>query len=121
MFGVYIFIHGHLTPGGGFQGGVVIASGFLLLLMADTGFRFSHQVIEWLEAISGMSYVIMGLAGLMLLGANHFLDPRWLEAGRWGKLFSSGAVPIIYSLIGLKVGAEMSGLLDSMQTDGEAE
>ena len=35
VFGAYIFVHGHLTPGGGFQGGAIVASAVLLLLLAD--------------------------------------------------------------------------------------
>jgi len=118
LFGIYIFTHGHLTPGGGFPGGVVMASAFLLLLMANEQFGFSHGVINLTESVSGIGYVLIGLTGLLLLGLNHFLDPRWLNLGQWGKLFSTGAVPLIYSFIGLKVGAEMSSLLDSLQHDG---
>jgi multicomponent Na+:H+ antiporter subunit B len=118
LFGIYIFIHGHLTPGGGFPGGVVMASAFLLLLMAYEDFSFSHGIINITESLSGVAYVLIGLAGLVLLGLNHFLDPRWLSLGQWGKLFSTGAVPLIYSFIGLKVGSEMSGMLDSLQNDG---
>ncbi len=121
LFGIYIFTHGHLTPGGGFPGGVVLASAFLLLLMAQEHFTFSHSVIQFTESLSGIAYVFIGLAGLLLLGLNHFLDPRWLNLGQWGKLFSAGAVPLIYSFIGLKVGSEMSGMLDSLQSDGGDE
>jgi len=38
IFGTYIFIHGHLTPGGGFQGGAIIASGFLLIYLGPPAF-----------------------------------------------------------------------------------
>lgn len=121
LFGIYIFTHGHLTPGGGFPGGVVLASGFLLMLMAQEHFTFSHSIIQFTESLSGIAYVLIGLAGLLLLGLNHFLDPRWLNLGQWGKLFSAGAVPLIYSFIGLKVGSEMSSMLDSLQSDGGDE
>lgn len=118
LLGVYIFVHGHLTPGGGFQGGVVVASAFLLLLMAYEHFSFSHNAINIVESISGIGYVLIGLTGLLLLGIHHFLDPRWMNSGVWNKVFSTGAVPLIYSLIGLKVGSEMSSMLDSLQSDG---
>ena len=121
LFGVYIFIHGHLTPGGGFQRGVVIASGILLLTMANIDFKFSHTLIHWAESLSGFSYVLVGLLGLVLLGANSFLDPRFLPAGNWLGLFSAGAVPVIYSFIGLKVGSELSSVIDSLQDGGSEE
>jgi len=119
LFGIYIFSHGHLSPGGGFQGGVVIASGILLMVLACNEFHISHAVLHWLETLSGVAYVGLGLLGLVLIGFNSFLDPRYLPAGKWLSLFSAGAVPLIYSFIGLKVGSELSSIINSMQTGGE--
>jgi multicomponent Na+:H+ antiporter subunit B len=51
-----------------------------------------------------------------VLGAG-FLDNRILPLGEFGTLFSAGAIPIIYSLVGLKVGAELSGILDNLRSD----
>ena len=113
LFGVYIFLHGHLTPGGGFQGGVVLASAFLLLLLSNINFTFNHTVLHWVESLSGAFYVLLGLLGLLLLGS--FLNPRFLPLGTLGKLFSAGAIPLIYSFVGLKVGSELSNVLDSMR------
>lgn len=118
MFGIYIFAHGHLTPGGGFPGGVVMACAFLLLLMANENFAFSHGLLNLTETISGIGYVIIGVLGLLLIGFHHFLDPRVFSMGQYGKLLSAGAIPIIYSLIGIKVGSEMSSLMDSIRHDG---
>ncbi|MBW6514135.1 MAG: sodium:proton antiporter [Candidatus Syntrophosphaera sp.] len=118
ILGIYIFTHGHLSPGGGFQGGVVIASGILLIFLAETEFRLSHLLLHLSESLSGIVYVLLGLLGLLLLGANHYLDPRYLLAGRYLALFSAGAVPIIYSLIGVKVGSELASVLSSIQDDG---
>ncbi len=113
LFGVFIFLHGHLTPGGGFQGGVILASAFLLLLLSNTSFQFNHSLLHWIESLSGAIYVLLGLLGLIILGS--FLDPRFLPMGRLGKLISGGAIPLIYSFIGLKVGSELSNVLDSMR------
>ncbi len=118
VFGIYIFSHGHLSPGGGFQGGVVVASAFLLLTLAYPDFHFSHRLIHWLESLSGLSYVLIGILGLILLGVNSFLDPRILPAGQWLSLFSGGAVPLIYSIIGIKVGAELSSVIDALSCGG---
>jgi len=113
LYGVYIFLHGHLTPGGGFQGGVVIATGFLLLLLSGSVDSFNHTVMSLVESLSGFAYVAVALAGL--IWAAGFLDPRFLPQGDFGRLFSAGAIPVIYSLIGLKVGAELLGILDAMR------
>ncbi len=112
LLGVYVFVNGHLTPGGGFQGGAIIASGSLLLLLADPMKHFSHKLIATLESIAGVAYVVVGLLGLVLAGG--FLDNRFLPIGTLGALFSAGAIPVIYSLIGLKVGAELSSMLANL-------
>ena len=117
MFGVYVFIHGHLTPGGGFQGGVIIASGVLLLMLSDVSIKLNHLVLDSVESLSGAFYVSIGLLGLFL--AAGFLDSRFLPLGRYGALFSAGAIPLIYSFIGLKVGSELTGILDNMTTGNE--
>ena len=114
LAGIYIFLHGHLTPGGGFQGGVFITTAFLLLLLADTNLHFNHNLLTFVESISGAVYVFIGFVGLILIGINGFLDPSILPLGKLGKLFSSGAIPLIYSLIGLKVGSELTTILDKM-------
>ena len=109
LFGVYVFANGHLTPGGGFQGGAIIATGFLLLLMANPQAEFRHGLLNSVESISGITYVVIGILGAVIgLG---FLDNRFMPLGELGSLFSAGAIPVIYSFIGLKVGAELSNIL----------
>jgi len=109
LLGVYVFVNGHLTPGGGFQGGAIIASGVLLMLLSEPGRHFAHGVIAGVESLAGVFYVAIGLLGLVLAGG--FLDNRFLPTGELGALFSAGAIPLIYSLIGLKVGAEFASML----------
>ncbi|MCD6181226.1 MAG: Na(+)/H(+) antiporter subunit B [Candidatus Cloacimonetes bacterium] len=111
LFGVYIFMHGHLTPGGGFQGGVVIASGILFMMLINQD--WSHNVFLFLESFSGFFYVTIGALGIVLAGG--FLDNRILPLGTFGTIFSAGAIPLIYSLIGLKVGTELVGILHAMR------
>lgn len=115
VFGVYIFTHGHLTPGGGFQGGVVIASALLLVVLADVSASVNHLLLSATESLSGFFYAALGVAGLVL-GAG-ILDNRILPAGAYGTLFSAGAIPVIYSFIGLKVGTELTGVLLTMGED----
>lgn len=112
MVGVYIFINGHLTPGGGFQGGAVIASGVLLMLMSNPKFGVSHKVISVVESISGVAFVLIGVLGLVLAGG--FLDNHLLPLGKLGDLFSAGVIPVIYTFVGLKVGAELSNILGTI-------
>lgn len=113
LFGVYIFINGHLTPGGGFQGGAVIASALLLFMLARPNDSISHKLLMKVESLSGFTYVVLGLLGVILAGG--FLDNRVLPLGEFGSLFSAGLIPLIYILIGLKVGSELGSLLQKFR------
>lgn len=109
LLGVYVFVNGHLTPGGGFQGGAILASAILLLLLSDPLRIMSIRLITVIESASGLVFVVLGVLGILLAGG--FLDNRILPVGELGTMFSAGAIPVIYSLVGLKVGAEFSSML----------
>lgn len=113
LFGIYVFIHGHLTPGGGFQGGVIITSGIVLLMLSNISLKLNHLILSLVESLSGLSYVIMGILGIVL--AAGFLDNSFISLGKFGTLFSAGAIPIIYSLIGFKVGSELTGIVENLR------
>ena len=122
LFGVYIFINGHLTPGGGFQGGAIIASAVVLSVLADPNKKTGHTILSVIESLSGLTYVVLGAAGAVL-SINGFLDNRILPLGEYGTLVSAGLIPLIYSLVGLKVGSELSSVVISFkgETKGESE
>jgi len=108
LFGTYIVLHGHLTPGGGFQGGVVLAAAFFVSFLARPAKRPGHTGIVLIEALAGAAFIGIGLAGL--LGGGAFLQPM-LDKGTLGQIVSAGSLPLLYLAVGLKVGAELSGLL----------
>ncbi|SHH18138.1 Na(+)/H(+) antiporter subunit B [Thermosipho atlanticus] len=114
LFGAYVFIHGHLTPGGGFPGGTIIAAGILLLYLSSEEFNLS-KTSKFVEGFAGSLYIILGLVGLAVGGI--FLV-NFLPTGVIGTLFSAGIVPIVYILIGFKVGAELSGVIADMYREG---
>jgi len=116
MFGAYIFVHGHLTPGGGFPGGTIIAMASLLLYLSDEKFFLSKASTGALEGSMGGTYVIIGLLGLAIGG--YFLY-NFLPNGVVGNLVSAGIVPLVYVAIGLKVGAELSGLVTDLHSEKE--
>lgn len=111
LFGVYIIVHGHLSPGGGFQGGVVIASAFLLLFLANPNMNLKHSILSFGESISGVSYVLVGIIGLLklnILFGNFLPHP----ISQIGDLVSGGIIPIIYIIVGIKVGSEMTVIIE---------
>ena len=113
LFGIYVMIYGHLSPGGGFQGGVIIASAVLLLLISHKGFEIPHVVIVALETFAGVSYVLIGLIGLIVLDTflGNFLPH---DISQMGLLISGGIIPLIYIIVGIKVGSEMSMIVQNL-------
>ena len=109
LLGIYVFVHGHLTPGGGFQGGAIIATGFLLMLITYKHFETNHNVMVWLESLAGLAFVAVGLYGLFAYGS--FLQNTH-SVGTLNDLISGGLIPLIYIFIGIKVGTELTNILD---------
>ncbi len=110
IFAGYIIMNGHLSAGGGFQGGAVIASGVLLTLLAFPQYRPNVEFLSIAESIAGTLFVLAGIAGLMVAGG--FLDNRILPLGEFGAFFSSGAIPLLSVCLGIKVGCELSVILE---------
>lgn len=110
VFGIYLVLYGHLTPGGGFPGGVIIACAFVLITLAK-GERsamkiFSKNVAKELDSIGALIFLVLGLIGLVAF--NSFLE-NFISttANAYGDLFSGGIIPMINIGIGLKVGASL--------------
>jgi multicomponent Na+:H+ antiporter subunit B len=120
LFGIYIMVYGHLSPGGGFQGGVIVASGFLLLLISHQDFELSHRIVEIFETLAGVSYVLIGLIGLWILDSflGNFIPHN---ISQMGMLISGGIIPLIYIIVGVKVGSEMSMIVQNLLKRGDDE
>lgn len=115
LFGVYIVIHGHLTPGGGFPGGVIIAASVVMLLLAY-GFEQAQQTVNVLQAevaesIGGLILVGLGLLGIIISIA--FLK-NFLPLGNLGELFSAGDLPVLNIGVSIKVAAGLITIFYAM-------
>jgi multicomponent Na+:H+ antiporter subunit B len=110
IFAAYIIMNGHISAGGGFQGGAVIASGVLLLLLANPEQQLDLQSLSITESLAGVLFVLVGVAGLFIAGG--FLDNRIFPLGQFGAFISAGAIPLLSMLLGIKVGCELSVILD---------
>jgi len=114
VFGFYVIMHGHLTPGGGFQGGAVVASAFALLLVAfgaaGVKGRLDKHLLQTLEEIGALAFLGLAFAGVgtvffynllansgSLFGASVALGPNA------GVLNTGGLVPLMNWAVGLKV------------------
>ena len=114
LFGAYVIMNGHLSAGGGFQGGAVVASGVVLLMLALPASRLHQGFLSVTESLAGVLYVSIGILGLVFAGG--FLDSHVLPPGDFGTLFSAGAIPLISTLLGIKVGAELSVVIDRFRS-----
>jgi len=109
LYGVYIILHGHLTPGGGFAGGVIVAGSFILLILAY-GSDFLNLVREekgstMYENLAILIFLFLGLTG-MLAGARIFFV-NWLPHGTPGELVSAGFLPLYNIFVGIEVAASI--------------
>ncbi|HEY2653470.1 MAG TPA: MnhB domain-containing protein [Solirubrobacteraceae bacterium] len=102
--GIYIVVHGQLTPGGGFQGGVILAAGPLAVFLAGRYLRMRvvapHTLVEIGEAAGALGYALVGLSGLVLAGV-FFKD--FLPLGISGHLLSGGQLDVASTAVGLEV------------------
>jgi len=105
LYGIYIVLHGHLTPGGGFPGGVIIALSFIHLMLAfgkDTALKKLNRVRASLfESLGAIMFLSVALLGF--LGGYFFLN--FIKKGESFNLFSAGIIPICNIAICFKVGA----------------
>lgn len=106
LYGVYIISHGHISPGGGFAGGVIIALSFILIMLAfgkeAAVKKFSTSLASILESIGAIMFLAIALAGFA--GGYFFLN-FFKEKGEPFSLFSAGIIPLCNIAISLKVGA----------------
>ncbi|OIO80916.1 MAG: hypothetical protein COW11_01600 [Candidatus Omnitrophica bacterium CG12_big_fil_rev_8_21_14_0_65_43_15] len=104
LFGIYIVLHGHISPGGGFAGGVIIALSFVHLMLAfgkDVASRkLSKNIASNLEAVGALMFLLIAVAGFF--GGSFFVNI--LEKGTPFKLFSAGTMLLNNVAISLKVG-----------------
>jgi multicomponent Na+:H+ antiporter subunit B len=104
VLGAYIVTHGTLTPGGGFQGGVVLGAA---LIMAFLGGRYlvvrlvaPHALVEVGEAAGAAGYAFIGIGGLVFAGV---FFRNFIALGTPGQLLSAGTMPLSNIAVGLEV------------------
>ena len=115
-YGAMTILGGHITPGGGFQGGAMMASGAILCILAyglkDNPFNLSHERMSIIESCGALAYIGLGLCGLLTggsflynLGTNIYgLVPSGLaNMFNFPDALHAGIIPYLNITIGLKV------------------
>ncbi|MBC8384918.1 MAG: hypothetical protein H8E57_05320 [Candidatus Cloacimonetes bacterium] len=111
LFGLYIIAHGHLSPGGGFCGGVITASSFILLILANgsilPALRKEEGNLEFLESSAILGFLILAGIGLLISGTTVFFS-NFISQGKIGELMSAGFIPLENIVVGAEVCAAVS-------------
>ncbi|MEV0091209.1 MnhB domain-containing protein [Streptomyces sp. NPDC050738] len=113
LVGLYVVAHGQLSPGGGFQGGVVLATAVHLLYIG-VDYRALERIrplglYEVGDAVAEGAYVVIGVAGL--IGGSAFLANTLLPYGTFNTLASGGFVPLLNAAVGMEVACAVVVLL----------
>ncbi len=105
LYGIYIVLHGHLTPGGGFAGGVIIALSFIHLMLAfgkDLALKkMSRSTASFFESFGALMFVAISLLGFV---CGYFFF-NFIGKGEPFAFFSAGTIPLSNIAICFKVGA----------------
>ena len=114
MYGVYVIMHGHLSPGGGFAGGMILGMSMVLYMLVfglDSCLRkVPHRLSTVMESAGTLWYGAIGLVGI-LRGTNFLMNKgAGIPLGTPGQLFSSGLIVIITIGVGIKVASTMLSL-----------
>ena len=126
MLGIYIVTHGHVTPGGGFQGGVILAAALILVSLAGRHLAMRRvrptPLVEVADAGGAAGFVLIGMGGL--IAGSEFLY-NFLPLGEAGTLLSAGMIPLLNISVGLEVAGAfvllISEFLDQQFVEGRDE
>ena len=104
MFGVYVILNGHISPGGGFSGGAIMGAGLILYLNAF-GFKRTERFFTFttfkIVSCVALSFYALSKAYSFFTGANHL--PSIITTGTPGMIFSAGLIPYLNIAVGLVV------------------
>lgn len=118
VYGIFIVMHGHVSPGGGFSGGSVIGASLILFTLAysyeDAAKKMPHSVGKVIESSAVLWYATMGLVGI-IMGGNLFENKSaGFYMGDLSYLFNAGMIPLITLGVGMKVASTMITLFHTI-------
>lgn len=104
LFGVTVVLHGTVTPGGGFQGGAIAASSFVLIYLGE-GYTVWRRILhsQALVAVEGFGGLAFMLAMALPLAFGYAAAQNVLPLGTWKDLYSGGLMVIVNVAIGVAV------------------
>ncbi len=118
IYGVFIILHGHVSPGGGFSGGAILGTSLILYTLVfgveKAQKKFSHKVSDIAESGGILWFILIGLVGIFVTG--YFLTNinAGFPIGEPGLLLSAGMIPLLMIGIGIKVASTMITLFHTV-------
>jgi multicomponent Na+:H+ antiporter subunit B len=111
VYGAYVVLHAQLTPGGGFQGGVIIFAALLLIYLGD-GYAPWRRLVRSAHLDSGeaLGAGIYAFAGLAPLAVGAVYLQNVVPLGRVGSILSGGLIPIVNLGVGIAVAAGFTSI-----------
>lgn len=127
ILGFYVILHGNISPGGGFQGGVLVAGAVLMLYLGHglQGVRsaLNAELLHKGEAVGALIYVAFATIGIFF-GYTFCRNVLW-DSGNIGDLWSSGTIGLMNYAVGFKVlcgiGFLLMLMLGLLATDSDEE
>ena len=108
LFGIYVVLHGHLSPGGGFAGGIMIAGSFILLFLAFGSEETKSEMKKWRASLSeSLGILMFWLISMLGIFSGTYFFLNLLGKGKPFHLFSAGIIPLCNIGIGIEVGAAL--------------
>jgi len=111
IYGIYIVLYGHLTPGGGFAGGIILASSFILLTLAfgkDVALKkLPKSIASELDSVGALMFLIIALLGIAFASGFFVNFAQRMFPGSDFNLYSAGIIPFCNIAIALKVGSSL--------------
>ena len=125
VYGLYIILYGHVSPGGGFAGGTVMAASLILYVLAFGVHSGENRLPEWLartiESAGALVFVTVGLTGLFR-GTTFLANAAaGFPLGIPGRLLSAGSIFILTFAIGMKVFSTMITLFSHLAEEETGE
>lgn len=122
VYGIFIILNGHISPGGGFAGGAIIGTSLILYTLVfgrEKGSKkFSHRVSEIAESGGIMLFIFIGLIGLLIGGSFLTNIDAGFPEGTVGSILSGGMIPLLMIAIGIKVTSTMINLFNLLIDEG---
>ncbi|NLJ79602.1 MAG: sodium:proton antiporter [Firmicutes bacterium] len=121
MYGFYVILHGHISPGGSFAGGIIVGLSFIAFStiygIQDGSAKLPEKILVWVESYGTLWYGLMGLVGIVK-GAPFLANKlAGVDLGTPGTLSSGGLISLIGLGVGIRVASTMVTLFFTLMEE----